>query len=134
MPRRRTNSVKLTIRLSPEDVARLDDLCLPDEPRSTAAARLLRRILRHPEPIDEILDTLRRIERRLNGVPAPAPEPPKDPTPLAPAPEPLSDHGEARQEKLEETAPNAGAAKSNGNRSPKRDLGLTGILEGFDLH
>lgn len=139
MPRRRTNSLKLTIRLAPEDVARLDDLCLPDEPRSTAAARLLQRILRQPDPWDELLDAVRRIERRLSamqGSPSAAPEPntpgpadkvAPDQRPSEPMPdETPGEPGETTSDTPQEPprAPDAPA---------KPDLGLTGILEGFDL-
>ncbi|PZN12981.1 MAG: hypothetical protein DIU69_01850 [Bacillota bacterium] len=128
MPRRRTNSVKLTIRLSPEDVARLDDLCLPDEPRSTAAARLLQRVLRQPDPLQEMLDAIRRIERRLSS--------------WQPATAQTSEKAEKANE---ETAPTEDEQQQPRTEDPtekpkepdkptKPDLGLAGILEGFDLH
>ncbi|HEY8341898.1 MAG TPA: hypothetical protein VIK75_02670 [Calditerricola sp.] len=126
MPRRRMNSLKLTIRLLPEDVGRLDELRLPGEPRSTAAARLLQRVLRQPDPLEEIRQALWRIEQRMSSWQPQTAQASKDDKAHNGATPP---QGEEREPKAEGMA----AKRKEPDKSTKPDLGLAGILEGFDL-
>lgn len=118
---------KVTIRLTLEDLERLDSLRLSEETRSTAAARILREVLRYSTP--QILRKLDQIEQLIrqhqpqavpvqpNAQAAPASQPSVAATPTNVPPAPQQQPNQAPEQETQSM----------------KDLGVTGLLQGFDL-
>lgn len=118
---------KVTIRLTLEDLERLDSLRLSEETRSTAAARILREALRYSTP--EILKKLNQIEqlvRQHQGKVASVQQNAQT-TPIA---QPST---VATPTNIPNTPQQHLNPASEQEPQPMKDLGVSGLLQGFDL-
>lgn len=118
---------KVTIRLTLEDLERLDALRLSEETRSTAAARILREALRYSTP--EILKKLNQIEQllRQHHEEVPSVEQIAPPAPVA-QPNTATMHADIPPTPQQQ--PNPAPEQET---QPAKDLGVSGLLQGFDL-